>query len=121
MKFSSSVFAVLSLTIAASVARPQDPRDLRGVWQAQIDADANLESANVIVDPPDGKIPYLPQALITRRQNFLNRATADPENKCFQPGVCPGPRTCDRRFRFFKTNARFMSYIKTSMRIASFT
>jgi hypothetical protein len=64
--------------------------DLRGIWQAQNTANANLESAKVIVYPPSGKIPYQPDALATRTRNFANRATADPETKCFQPGV---PRT----------------------------
>jgi hypothetical protein len=73
--------ALLSITVYA-----QTP-DLRGIWQAQNNADTNLETAKVIVEPPDGKIPYLPAALEKRRQNFANRATADPETKCFQPGV----------------------------------
>jgi hypothetical protein len=66
---------------------PAAGKDLRGIWRAQTSGNANLENANVIVDPPGGKIPYLPTALATRKQNFANRATADPETKCFQPGV----------------------------------
>jgi hypothetical protein len=50
-------------------------------------ADANLERAHVIVDPPDGKIPYRPDAIARKKQNFENRAAADPEKSCFQPGV----------------------------------
>ena len=61
--------------------------DLRGIWRAENGVDANLETANVIVDPPDGKIPYLAGALAVRKQNFAKRAAADPETKCFQPGV----------------------------------
>jgi hypothetical protein len=61
--------------------------ELRGVWMAENKADASLERAHVIVDPPDGKIPYLPGAIAKRKQNFESRATADPETKCFQPGV----------------------------------
>jgi hypothetical protein len=48
---------------------------------------ANFERAHVIVDPPDGKIPYRPEAIVRQKQNFENRATADPETRCFQPGV----------------------------------
>jgi hypothetical protein len=70
------------LTSAASHAA-----DLRGVWMAENNADASLERARVIVDPPDGKIPYLPDALAMQKQNLANRATADPQTKCFQPGV----------------------------------
>ena len=61
--------------------------DLRGVWMAENNADASLERARVIVDPPDGKIPYRPEAIAGQNQNFENRATADPESRCFQPGV----------------------------------
>jgi hypothetical protein len=61
--------------------------DLRGVWMAENKADASLERARVIVDPPDGKIPYRPDAVARQKQNFANRATADPETRCFQPGV----------------------------------
>jgi hypothetical protein len=70
-------------SLAGSDAAP----DLRGVWMAAAGVGASLERAQVIVDPPDGKIPYRPEALAIRRQNFINRATADPESKCFQPGV----------------------------------
>jgi hypothetical protein len=61
--------------------------DLRGVWMAEKNADVSLERAHVIVDPPDGKIPYRPEALATQKQNFASRATLDPQTKCFQPGV----------------------------------
>ena len=54
---------------------------------AENNADASLERAHVIVDPPDGKIPYRPDAVARQKQNFTIRATADPEAKCFQPGV----------------------------------
>jgi len=54
---------------------------------AENNADASLERARVIVDPPDGKIPYRPDTLARQKQNFANRATADPETRCFQPGV----------------------------------
>ncbi len=61
--------------------------DLRGIWMADNKADANLEHAHVIVDPADGRIPYRPEAAAQQKQNFANRATADPEKRCFQPGV----------------------------------
>jgi hypothetical protein len=54
---------------------------------AENNADANIERAHVIIDPPDGKIPYRPDALAQQKQNFEHRATADPEKRCFQPGV----------------------------------
>ena len=70
-----------------NLAAQEKTPDLRGIWQAQNNANVNLETAKVIVDPPGGKIPYQPAALSKRQENFKMRATADPETKCFQPGV----------------------------------
>jgi hypothetical protein len=50
-------------------------------------ADADLERGHVIVDPPDGKIPYRPGAVAQKQRNFADRATADPEKRCFQAGI----------------------------------
>jgi hypothetical protein len=61
--------------------------DLRGIWMAENHADASLERTHVIVDPPDGKIPYRPEAVVRQKENFANRESADPEKRCFQPGV----------------------------------
>ena len=61
--------------------------DLRGIWMAVNNADANLERAHVIVDPSDGRIPYRPDAVAKQKENFANCASADPEVRCFQPGV----------------------------------
>jgi hypothetical protein len=76
------------LLLAASSAWPQDAaRDLRGIWQASNAVGANLEKAHVIIDPSTGKLPYQDAALAVRDRNFAQRKTADPETKCFQPGV----------------------------------
>jgi hypothetical protein len=78
--------------------------DLSGVWQAVSTAHWNLEphvSAYPVVlelgaqfaVPPGlgvvdgGKIPYLPEAIAQRDQNFANRVTDDPEGKCYMGGV----------------------------------
>lgn len=71
--------------------------DFRGIWQARGTAYVNLEghpgekgvaaSASSIVDPPDGKIPYRPEALARRDENYRARATTDPAQKCYQAGV----------------------------------
>jgi hypothetical protein len=34
-----------------------------------------------------GEIPYQPWALAKKNENYINRATLDPENKCYLPGV----------------------------------
>jgi hypothetical protein len=74
--------------------------DLQGVWQARNTANWNLEHSpggwnmpagfGVVVDPADGNIPYRPEALERRRQNFASREQADPLQKCYLAGV---PRT----------------------------
>jgi hypothetical protein len=62
--------------------------DFRGLWQVRDKAYVNLEAPkSIIVDPPDGKIPYKPEALAKRQENYRNRATADPSLKCYQAGV----------------------------------
>ena len=71
--------------------------DLQGIWQAMNTAAVNLEDhiatlgmpagLSVIVDPPDGKIPYTPAAREKQKENYKNRAKADPLNICYIPGV----------------------------------
>jgi hypothetical protein len=71
--------------------------DLSGIWQVLDNSlDGNIEphtasygvraGQGAIVDPPDGKIPYLPAALAKRQENYKNRAK-DPVAYCFKPGV----------------------------------
>ena len=62
--------------------------DFRGIWQARGTAYVNVEghpggkglaaSRSIVVDPPDGKIPYRRDALTRRQANYRNRDTADP-------------------------------------------
>ncbi|HEX5430551.1 MAG TPA: hypothetical protein VFW83_01190 [Bryobacteraceae bacterium] len=71
--------------------------DLQGIWQARNTAAYGLEAhsaakgilagPSVIVDPPDGKIPYKLGMAAKRMENFKKRASADPLAKCFLPGV----------------------------------
>jgi hypothetical protein len=72
--------------------------DFRGIWQARSLAYIDLEGLSLtggakrsarsaVVDPPDGKIPYWPDALKQRDANFKNRATGDPASNCYQAGV----------------------------------
>jgi hypothetical protein len=71
--------------------------DFRGIWQVRDTAYMNIEghsaekgiaaAKSIIVDPPDGKIPYKPEALAKRQENYRNRAAADPSTKCYQAGV----------------------------------
>ncbi len=95
-----AVIAVAPLLAQSAYKAPRtwDNRpDLQGIWQIQNTANFDLEphtatsgvpaGLGVIVDPADGKIPYQPAALAQRKQNFENRATADPVAKCYMPGV----------------------------------
>lgn len=77
--------------------------DLNGIWQAIGTAHWNLEDHPAAPGHPDlgaigaippgqgvvvgGEIPYLPAARAQREENFKTRMTADPEAKCFLPGV----------------------------------
>ena len=82
--------------------------DLQGIWQVRnTSAAADLQGAggrgkSVIVDPSDGKIPYKPEALAKRDENFKNREAADPLNKCFMPGV-PRINLLNYPFQIFQT------------------
>jgi hypothetical protein len=83
---------------ARAIPRTADGKpDLSGIWQVLDNSlDGNIEphaasygvhgGQGAIVDPPDGKIPYLPSALARRQENYKNRAK-DPVAYCFKPGV----------------------------------
>lgn len=99
------LFAFLALALSVfpqqkSYRAPRTPDgkpDLQGIWEARNTANGNIEAhgaalgiragESVIVDPPDGKIPYQAPARAKQKENFTNRATADPVNRCFLPGV----------------------------------
>lgn len=103
------VAGLLAMVTAAGAAqtvnRPSSPGrlwdgktpDFRGIWRARGTAFTNVEghpaergiapSKSIVVDPPDGKIPYRPEALAQREMNYRARATLDPSLKCFQAGV----------------------------------
>jgi hypothetical protein len=94
------VLAALPAAAQSAYKAPRtwgDKPDLQGIWQAQNTASYDLEAhtastgvpagPGVVIDPADGKIPYLPAALEKKKQNFQNHATADPVGKCFMPGV----------------------------------
>lgn len=82
---------------AAAQAIPRAPDgkpDLSGVWQVLNSANSNIEPHSAAKSVPAGQgviegdaIPYQPWALEKRKENFQNRATADPESKCYLPGV----------------------------------
>jgi len=68
--------------------------DLQGIWQASNRAAVDVEdhvarwgmpAGRRVVD--GGEIPYRDWARARQRQNFLERATADPLNRCYLPGT----------------------------------
>ena len=105
----AAFFCVAALTAGGQAAGGQAPAgpaipraadgkpDLSGIWQVLDNSlDGNIEphaasygvhaGQGAIVDPPDGKIPYLASALAKRQENYKNRAK-DPVAYCFKPGV----------------------------------
>ncbi len=108
----------------ASDGRP----DLSGIWQAVSSAHWNIEPHAAYAARTDvtgaigaapgglgivggnGLIPYRPEAIARRQENFENRRTEDPEAKCYLPGV---PRATYMPFPFQivqGTNKIFIAY-----------
>jgi len=97
--------AVLYGQPAAKVPRMPDGKpNLSGIWQAMNTANWDLQDhasrAGLVVAlgaagaEPGGlgvvegaEIPYLPEAKEKKKANFAQRLTADPEIKCYLPGV----------------------------------
>ena len=78
--------------------------DLSGIWQVMNTANWNIQDHNAEKGMPAGQgvvegneLPYTPAAAAKKKSNFENRATADPESKCFLPGV---PRVTYTPFPF---------------------
>jgi hypothetical protein len=73
---------------------PDGKPDLSGIWQAMNAAAWNIQDHVAEQGVPAGRgvvegndIPYRPEALLQKQENFKNRQTADPEAKCYLPGV----------------------------------
>ena len=88
-----------------TVARTPDGHpDLSGIWQAVNTAAWDLEPHLAQPDVPAGigaidgnRIPYAAAALAKKKENYKNRATLDPDGRCFLPGV---PRVMYMPFPF---------------------
>jgi hypothetical protein len=83
---------------------PASKTDLSGIWQALNTANWDLQAHGAEPGPDPGvgamsavapgpgvveggEIPYLPAAAAKRKQNHEERWSADPEIKCYMPGV----------------------------------
>jgi hypothetical protein len=107
------VMAVVAAAVLAAATAAQGPTatrsfaparlwdgktpDFRGIWQVRGTAYVNIEghpaekgvaaAKSIVVDPPNGNIPYKAVALARREENYKSRTTADPSTKCYQAGV----------------------------------
>ena len=87
--------APASTTQAGPVRRtPEGTPDLSGIWQVMNAAAWDIQDHSAQKGVPAGQgvvegneLPYLPAAAAKRKANYENRATADPETKCYLPGV----------------------------------
>ena len=73
---------------------PDGKPDLSGIWQVMNTAAWDIQDHNAQKGVPAGlgvvvgnEIPYKPEALARKRENYEKRATADPESKCYLSGV----------------------------------
>ena len=109
-----SLLCVVTAMVVSTTQRPaaqagaQIPRtpdgkpNFSGVWQAMNTAAWDIQDHHADLVPglpiqfsmPGGRgvveaneLPYLPEALARKKENFANRMTLDPETKCFLPGV----------------------------------
>jgi hypothetical protein len=96
---------VLAQNTAYRAPRAADGHpDLNGIWEALNTANWDLQDHPAGAGPmwetgaigaiPAGQsvvegrdIPYKPAALAKRKENFARRRTADPEAKCYMPGI----------------------------------
>jgi hypothetical protein len=95
--------AVAANLTAQTPAPARRPPDLQGVWRVWNLAKYDLEDHGAkpgvpagrgfVVDPPDGRIPYRPEALAKREKNYAGTRDADPWKnsdplvKCYLPGI----------------------------------
>jgi len=114
-RFISSMIVAVGLFLGVATAPAQTPAyraprtkdgkpNLSGVWQAVNEANWDIEAHSAAPGPfyqlgaaysvapgigivEGGPIPYKPEALQKKKQNFANRMTLDPEAKCYLPGV----------------------------------
>jgi hypothetical protein len=106
---------------------PDGHPNFNGIWQAINTANWDLQehaartglvvaAGTLTADPggtgvvEGGEIPYLPAALATKKKNFENRLSLDPEIRCYLPGV-PRANYMPYPFQIFQSpKAIFFAY-----------
>jgi hypothetical protein len=98
------LFMMTPIAAQAPAARTADGKpNFNGIWQALNTADWDLEDHVAAAGPPQlgvfgvtppgqgvvegGEIPYQPWAAKKKQENYQSRLGADPESKCYLPGV----------------------------------
>lgn len=81
----------------SSPRTPEGQPDLQGIWQVRNTANWDIQDHAASHRIPaglgvveGGEIPYRPEALAKKKENFAKRLTDDPVEKCYLAGV---PRT----------------------------
>jgi hypothetical protein len=95
---------------AGNIPRAPDGKpDFSGVWQVLNTASWDIQDHSAARGIPAGQgvvegneIPYLPEALAKKNENFKNRLTADPVAKCYLPGL-PRSMYMPYPFQIFQT------------------
>jgi hypothetical protein len=95
---------------AAQVLRTADGKpDFTGIWQVLNAASWDVQDHQAQKGVPAGmgvvegnEIPYQPWAAARKKENFEKRATADPESKCYLPGI-PRINYMPYPFQIFQT------------------
>ena len=128
----ATICITAAIPMPASGQTPALPRtadgkpDLSGVWQAATSANWNIQAHPAEQDVPAGlgivegdEIPYQPWAAAQQRENQASRAKADPEARCFLPGV-PRILYMPYPFQIFQTSghvAMAFEYVHAVRRI----
>jgi hypothetical protein len=94
-RYFTVAFSLIVPAVAQELPRlPDGKPNLSGIWQTLNTANFNIEPHQAQEGIPaglgvveGGELPYQPWALGKRKENYAHRATADPEAKCYLPGV----------------------------------
>jgi hypothetical protein len=85
---------LISPASAGQATRSGQHPNLQGIWQALNTADWDIQDHGAQLGVPGGRgivngneIPYQTWALAKKQENYQRRQTADPNTKCYLPGV----------------------------------